>query len=511
MWGADTVEVPHGDATFAPSTELITSVTQLSWRRRRRGVRLVRGQHQGRARADRRSSTCCATASTARSPRPPSSARTAARCRPAASSSRTTRTPSPRSTPPARRRAASPSSAAPGRSRRPRAFPRRRRSASSSTARNPAINDSVFSLRRIFGSDAVFVSVVTGANSIQNAADDPLLGIDVLYNTGQGYPAARMRRRERGSTRSSLAAVVHRHDPEQQQPVVPDRCRPGAGGRLVHPGQRHSWWRHRRLDQRRRRRKRADQRVACERLPLPAVECHLLQRLPDRRDRRRPVPRRHGQAANPRGPSAGVCRRACGSTDVRRSPWPPTTPRCSSTARPRRQPLHGPRDQPVLPQPTTSGSGAGSSSPALWGNLTDEALLDQTITADTLTDKVWGNADFPITATSTSGRSVSLAASGECTLDSPYSPAMIHITAAGSCTITASHPGDGNFNPAEDVVQTITIAQADASATYTGDPMASLAGSDDQRDDPAPGDGDRHGPGGRPARLRVSATSAPRR
>ena len=113
----------------------------------------------------------------------------------------------------------------------------------------------------------------------------------------------------------------------------------------------------------------------------------------------------------------------------------------------------------------------------LWGDLTDEALLDQTITADTLTDKVWGNADFPITATSTSGRSVSLAASGDCTLDSPYSPAMIHITAAGSCTITASHPGDGNFNPAEDVVQTITIAQADASATYTGDPMASLAGS----------------------------------
>ena len=53
---------------------------------------------------------------------------------------------------------------------------------------------------------------------------------------------------------------------------------------------------------------------------------------------------------------------------------------------------------------------------------------------------------------------------------------MIHITAAGSCTITASHPGDGNFNPAADVVQTITIAQADASATYTGDPMASLPG-----------------------------------
>ena len=114
---------------------------------------------------------------------------------------------------------------------------------------------------------------------------------------------------------------------------------------------------------------------------------------------------------------------------------------------------------------------------SLWGNLTDEALIAQTITPVVPTDKTWGNPDFEISATSTSGRSVSLSATGDCTLDSPWSPANVHITAAGSCTITSSHPGDGNFSAAEDVVQTITIHQAAASATYTGDTVASLAGS----------------------------------
>ncbi len=54
----------------------------------------------------------------------------------------------------------------------------------------PAINDTMHSLTRIFGSDVRFVSTVTGSGSLQNAASDPLADIDVIYNTGQGYPAA---------------------------------------------------------------------------------------------------------------------------------------------------------------------------------------------------------------------------------------------------------------------------------------------------------------------------------
>jgi hypothetical protein len=54
----------------------------------------------------------------------------------------------------------------------------------------PAMNDTMWSLREIFGSDAAFVSTVNGPNSLQNAVDDPLLGFDVIYNAGQNYPSA---------------------------------------------------------------------------------------------------------------------------------------------------------------------------------------------------------------------------------------------------------------------------------------------------------------------------------
>jgi hypothetical protein len=36
----------------------------------------------------------------------------------------------------------------------------------------------------------------------------------------------------------------------------------------------------------------------------------------------------------------------------------------------------------------------------------------------------------------------------------------VHITAAGSCTVSASQPGDTNYNPAADVAQTIAVAKA---------------------------------------------------
>ncbi len=55
---------------------------------------------------------------------------------------------------------------------------------------NPAINDTLWGLQRIFGSDAQFVSSINGPNSLQNAPTDPLLGYDVIYNAGQGYPSA---------------------------------------------------------------------------------------------------------------------------------------------------------------------------------------------------------------------------------------------------------------------------------------------------------------------------------
>jgi hypothetical protein len=54
----------------------------------------------------------------------------------------------------------------------------------------PSESDQSWSLRQIFGPDVGFVSVVNGANSLQNAPADPLENFDVIYNTGQNYPSA---------------------------------------------------------------------------------------------------------------------------------------------------------------------------------------------------------------------------------------------------------------------------------------------------------------------------------
>ena len=42
--------------------------------------------------------------------------------------------------------------------------------------------------------------------------------------------------------------------------------------------------------------------------------------------------------------------------------------------------------------------------------------------------------------------------------DNCNKPATVHLTAAGSCTITASQPGNANYNPASNVSRTFLIA-----------------------------------------------------
>ena len=81
---------------------------------------------------------------------------------------------------------------------------------------------------------------------------------------------------------------------------------------------------------------------------------------------------------------------------------------------------------------------------------------DQTITFGALANKSVGDPDFSLSATATSGLPVSFSASGECTL----SGNIVHITSAGSCTITASQEGNSDFNPAPEVSQRFTIANS---------------------------------------------------
>jgi uncharacterized protein YjiK/phosphodiesterase/alkaline phosphatase D-like protein len=87
--------------------------------------------------------------------------------------------------------------------------------------------------------------------------------------------------------------------------------------------------------------------------------------------------------------------------------------------------------------------------------------LNQTIAFNPLGNKTFGNAPFTVSATASSGLPVSFAASGNCTVAGN----LVTLTAAGSCTITASQAGNADFSPAQDVSQTFSIARAQVTAT----------------------------------------------
>ena len=86
----------------------------------------------------------------------------------------------------------------------------------------------------------------------------------------------------------------------------------------------------------------------------------------------------------------------------------------------------------------------------------------QTITFGSLANKTFGDADFQVSASSSSGLTVSFAATGNCTITG----SKVHLTGAGSCTITASQAGDSNYSAAADVPQTFQIAKSNQTITF---------------------------------------------
>ena len=107
-------------------------------------------------------------------------------------------------------------------------------------------------------------------------------------------------------------------------------------------------------------------------------------------------------------------------------------------------------------------SGVGAISAGRFHNLALVPLADQTIAFPAPPGKTYGDADFTVSATASSGLAVSLAATGNCSV----SGATVHLTGAGSCTLTASQAGDASHNPAQDVSQTFAIAKADQSIAF---------------------------------------------
>jgi probable HAF family extracellular repeat protein len=69
----------------------------------------------------------------------------------------------------------------------------------------------------------------------------------------------------------------------------------------------------------------------------------------------------------------------------------------------------------------------------------------QTIAFAPILNKVASDPDFTVSATATSGLTVTFAAAGECTMNGT----AVHLTGVGSCLVTASQAGDAVYAPAE--------------------------------------------------------------
>ena len=80
----------------------------------------------------------------------------------------------------------------------------------------------------------------------------------------------------------------------------------------------------------------------------------------------------------------------------------------------------------------------------------------QTITFPAIADKTFGDPDFRVNATASSGLPLSYSATGNCTV----TDAIVHLTGPGACSIVASQPGNKNFNPAPNASRTFMIAAA---------------------------------------------------
>jgi hypothetical protein len=91
------------------------------------------------------------------------------------------------------------------------------------------------------------------------------------------------------------------------------------------------------------------------------------------------------------------------------------------------------------------------------------AKANQTITFGELGPKTFGDAEFYVRATASSGYGVSFTATGQCTVVT----VTVTITGAGTCTLTASQGGTDNHNAAAPVSRSFNITKAPQTITFT--------------------------------------------
>jgi hypothetical protein len=108
-----------------------------------------------------------------------------------------------------------------------------------------------------------------------------------------------------------------------------------------------------------------------------------------------------------------------------------------------------------------AGNGNYNAAPQVTESVSAQKA-NQSITFGALADKTYGDADFSVSATASSGLSVSFAGSGSCTV----SGATVYLAGAGSCAVAASQAGDSNYAAAPAVSRTFAIAKANQSITF---------------------------------------------
>ena len=113
---------------------------------------------------------------------------------------------------------------------------------------------------------------------------------------------------------------------------------------------------------------------------------------------------------------------------------------------------------------TAMQSGDGTYAPARYIRTLTVNQADQTITFPAPGAKTYGDPDFNLGATASSGLIVSY------TSDNPavatISGVTVHITGAGTAVITASQPGNDIYYSAIDVTVTLTVNKADQTITF---------------------------------------------
>jgi len=107
-----------------------------------------------------------------------------------------------------------------------------------------------------------------------------------------------------------------------------------------------------------------------------------------------------------------------------------------------------------------AGNGNYNAAPQVTESV-NAVRADQSISFAAPADRMYGTPDFDPGASASTGFAVSYSASGSCSIVA----AVVHVTGAGSCGITASQAGDANYNAAPAVLRTFSIAKAPLTIT----------------------------------------------